>query len=110
MYFYLYHKDKKHKIVHEPRYFEYFINNKKHLYFPDFKIGNRYYEIKGDQYLEFYKNGKPKTLKHCSEKYKCMKDHNVILLWSKQIQKYIKYVNKIYGKSYIEQFRIDKNE
>lgn len=109
--FYIYHKDKKHKIEREPKYFSYIgSDSKEHLYFVDFKVGNKYYEIKGDHLIDFYKNGKIKTLKNNNEKYKCMKKHNVILIWSKQIKKYINYVNKTYGETYLEQFIIDKNE
>ena len=74
---------------------------------PDFKIGNKYYEIKGDQFLEFYKNGNPKTLKNNKEKYNCMKKHNVMLIWSKQIKKYIDYINNKYGDNYLDKFKVE---
>ena len=103
--FYIYHKDKKHKIMREPTNFSYIKNSETHLYFPDFKVNGKYYEIKGDNRLEFYKNGKVKTLKNDKEKYKCMKEHNVILIWSKQISEYLNYVEKVYGKRYLNEFR-----
>ena len=55
--FYIYHRDKKHKIEHEPNGFSYYFENEEHLYYPDFKINNRYYEIKGEQFIIRYKNG-----------------------------------------------------
>ena len=61
VYFYIYYKDNGSNIKHEPCSFEYFVNGKKHLYYPDFKVSNRYYEIKGEQFIERYKNGKIKT-------------------------------------------------
>ena len=104
--FYVYHKDKCHKIEREPTRFEYFENKKLKVYIPDFKVNNIYYEIKGDHYIEFYKNGKIKTLKNNKEKYKCMKKHNVRLIWSKQIEKYLKYVYNVYGKNFIDNCKI----
>lgn len=105
--FYIYHKDKGSKIEREPNSFDYIKNGVIHKYFPDFKINNKYYEIKGDQYLEFYKNGNPKTLKDNHEKFLCMKKHKVTLLWSKQIKKYIDYVCENYGKDYLDTFNIE---
>ena len=111
--FYLYHKDKGHKIIKEPCYFSYVYNKQVHHYFPDFKVGNRYYEIKGNQFLKFYKNGKIKTL-ICvydetlnglyNAKYKCMKQHKVKIITSVEIKKYLDYVNKYYE---IEKFKLN---
>ena len=110
--FYIYHKDKNHNIIrNKNKYFEYITKDKRiHHYYPDFKIGSKYYEIKGDQFITFYKNGKPKTLFESNEKYKCLKKHNVILLWSKQIKKYLNYIDNTYGKDYLKQFKIERNK
>lgn len=110
--FYIYHKDKKHKIIREPCFFEYFDhNNVSHYYIPDFKVGNRYYEIKGEQFIERYKNGKIKTLKDNKAKYNCMCKHNVIIIDKYKIKKYFSYVTKTYGEDYLDKFKIktDKN-
>ena len=114
--FYLYHIDKDHDIEREPCKFEYYVGNAKHYYFPDFRVGNKYYEIKGDHLIDFYKNGKIKTLKTLSkgvtteskEKYKCMKKHNVRLIYSKQIKKYIDYVESNYDKDFLDNLKVNK--
>lgn len=114
--FYIYHIDKCHKIKHEPCNFSYTYNKQDHYYFPDFKVNNKYYEIKGEQFIERYKNGKIKTLV-CpfdnslngiyNAKYKCMKKHNVTIIDGYKIQKYLEYVINKYGEDYLDQFRIE---
>lgn len=114
--FYIYHKDKGHKIKHEPCNFSYTYNNVEHLYFPDFKVNNKYYEIKGEQFIERCKNGNIKTLicpfdnsldKLYNAKYKCMKKHNVTIIDCNKIQKYLEYIIDAYGEDYLDQFRVE---
>lgn len=118
--FYIYHKDKGHQIHYEPTNFSYKYNKQYHYYFPDFKVDNRYYEIKGEQFIERYKNGNIKRM-ICpydsskndlfNAKYKCMKKHKVIIITLNEIQKYLNYIIKEYGNlDYLEQFRIKKNK
>lgn len=115
--FYIYHIDKGHKIDHEKFNFSYVYHNQKHLYFPDFKVNNRYYEIKGDQFLIRHKNGNIKGMicpfDHSKDdlynaKYKCMKKHNVIIVNNKKIKKYLKYITVVYGSKYLDKFKINK--
>lgn len=116
--FYIYHKDKGHSIIRTSKTFAYAYNKKIHCYTPDFKIGNRYYEIKGEQFLVRYKNGNIKGMK-CpfdkslnnlyNAKYKCMIKHNVIIIDYNRIQKYLKYVVKEYGLNYLSTFKVVKN-
>ena len=117
--FYIYHKDKGHKIEHESKCFSYDYNNKIHKYYPDFKVANKYYEIKGDQFLTFYKNGKIKGMRcpfdHIKDelfnaKYKCMKKHKVNIISNKKIKRYLNYIDKTYGKNYLEKFKNEKKE
>lgn len=114
--FYIYHTDKGHKIKHEPCNFSYTYKNIEHLYFPDFKVNNKYYEIKGEQFIERYKNGNIKTLmcsfdhsldKLYNAKYKCMKKHNVTIIDCNKIQKYLEYIIDTYGEDYLDQFRVE---
>lgn len=120
--FYIYHLDKGHniKIGSDIKNFSYECNNEIHYYFPDFKVNNKYYEIKGEQFIERYKNGNIKTLicpydrtkdKIYNAKYRCMKKHNVTIIDKYKIKKYFSYVIKTYGESYLDQFKIktDKN-
>ena len=114
LYFYLYHTLKKHKIIREPTIFYYPYNKEIHSYIPDFKVGNKYYEIKGDQFIIRYKNGKIRGMK-CpfdnsknelfNAKYKCMKKHKVNIISNEKINKYIEFVNKQCGVNFIEQFK-----
>lgn len=68
--------------------FEYFLNNKKHKYYPDFKIGDIYYEIKGwhrpdvDAKKEYF----PKNKKY------------ILIEGKKEIAKYLKYATDKYGR------------
>lgn len=113
--FYIYHLDKKHKIIrNETIYFLYKTKDGKlHRYYPDFILNKKYIEIKGDHFLRFYKNGNIRTLvnfeqtKELKEKFKCMKDNNIIILYSKTLTKYFKYIIKNYGSlDYLKQFKI----
>lgn len=71
-------------------YFEYMIENETHKYYPDFKIGKTYYEIKGAHYNKWeYKKEqfpKDKTL--------------VIIDGKKEIKPYLQYVEEKYGKEF----------
>lgn len=89
--FYVYYNDKGRKIEREPTYFEYYDKDgNKHSYFPDFKIGRKYFEIKGNQFLIKYKNGNIKTLINPynkvieNEKWKCIKSNGINLITEKK--------------------------
>ncbi len=73
-------------------------NNTQHVYIPDFKIGNQFYEIKGDQFVD--KNtGKwicpynRKNDKLYEEKYQCCILNNIIILYSCDYKKYLDYID-----------------
>ena len=118
--FYIYYLDKQHNIKHEPCNFSYTYNGEEHLYSVDFKVSNKYYEIKGNQFLTFYKNGNIKGMvcpyDHDKDdlyntKYKCMKKHKVNVVSDKEITKYLDYIEETYGSlDHLEQYRIDKND
>ena len=84
--------------------FEYELANgeTKH-YFPDFKIGDNYIEIKGDFLLN---EGKFKT---SEEKMNCIKE-NTILLLKQDLIPVFEYIHKTYGKKYLKQFQKKKME
>lgn len=118
--FYIYHLDKQHNIKHEPYNFSYTYNGEEHQYSVDFKVSNKYYEIKGDQFIMRYKNGNIKGMV-CpydrdkddlyNAKYKCMKKHKVNVISDKEITKYLKYIEETYGSlDYLEQYRINENK
>lgn len=109
LYFYIYCKDHNINIERNNDKFIYYINNIKHFYYPDFKIDNKYIEIKGDQF--FKKDGTMqnpfghKQDKLYEVKHQCGLKNNVIFLKEKDMKKYIDYVNIKYGKDYIKQFK-----
>lgn len=82
--FYLYHKYANQNIVRSTKQLEYFYNDEKHYYLPDFELNGQLYEIKGDHLFE--KLLQPNTLDNA--KYKCMLQNNVIILQSKEYSKY----------------------
>lgn len=108
-------------IFHPDESFEYESNNKKHLYFPDFRIGNdMYIEIKGDQ---FFKNGQMVCPYHGKQiddtkymllceifdaKYRCMLQNDVIILRYTEYCMFLLYVRRKYGNRYLSNFRVNK--
>lgn len=73
-------------------FFEYKIGDETHRYYPDFKIGETYYEIKGAHYnkWEYKKEQFPKD--------KVL----VIIDGKKEIKPYLQYVEEKYGKEFWE--------
>lgn len=88
--FVLYHLDNNIPIQRCKEFFEYEYNNQSHLYFPDFIVNNTYYEIKGYQ---------DETVFYKIEQFP--KNKNLIILYKKQIQPYLKYARDTYGKDFI---------
>ena len=88
---------------------EYTYNNKKHYYFPDFKIKNELYEIKADYFLDKNKNlknvYKTDNKEKLLEKTKCMKNNNVKILTYKDIKPILDYINEKYGKNFLKKFK-----
>lgn len=85
-------------------------DSKKHRYFPDFRIEDKYYEIKGDHFFNennelvfvYGKNkGKPDFCKH-----QCMIDNNVIILRKSNYDKFISYVKEKYGNNFLKKLKI----
>lgn len=109
--FYIYCKDHNLNIERNTDSFEYVVNNKLHYYFPDFKIDNTYYEIKGNQFLDEnigWKNPfntKDETFKF---KYQCAIKNNVIILYEKDYKKYLNYIKETYNPNYLSQFQLKK--
>ena len=100
-----------------PVKFEYFLLDKKHVYMPDFRIGDHYFEIKGDH---FFKDGKmicPYRRKDWTDefyysicavyeaKHQCMIDNDVTILMSSDYKFFIDYVAENYGREHISTFK-----
>lgn len=89
--------------------FSYTYQNKTYYYFPDFEIDGKYYEIKGNQFLT-EDNKWQNPFDHAQNdkyeaKHQCALQNNVIILYQKDYQKYIDYIETKYGKDYLKQFK-----
>ena len=87
---------------------EYFVDNKKHVYFPDFILPWGIIEIKGDQFID--DNGNliniyNKNDKTMIEKGKIMLKNNIYIISSNKIKYFIKYVKNKYGSDYLKRFK-----
>ena len=94
-------------------------DGKLHKYFPDFRVGNHYEEVKGNQFIRNdgtmyipYKKKTWSTKKHkevCENyerKRKCMLENNVMILSESDIRPYLQYVNATYGKKFMHECKI----
>jgi len=108
--FYVYYTDNNAKIIREPEPIKYLFNDEEHLYYPDFKIDDNLYEIKGDQF--FKKDGTMQNPYDHSQdalfeaKHQCAIQNNVIFIKQNEIKPYIKYVESKYGKNFKEEHKV----
>lgn len=105
--FYIYNLDLGKNIKRNTQGFEYFFKNKKHFYFPDFEIDNQFFEIKGNHFLNEETNTWCNPFDHSQNglyeaKHQCALANNVQIIYSKDCQKYIDYVEEKYGKNYFK--------
>ena len=105
----IYAQDHNENIIREPIKFAYYVDNKKHYYFPDFLYKNNLIEIKGLHLLTV-----DKKLKRCytnmdnaiiNAKQKCIEENNVIIWTKPDIQFALDYIKITYSKDYLKQFR-----
>lgn len=94
--FYIYLKDHNIRFEYHTEKFEYYWNNKKHYYFPDFKVFNTFVEIKSKFLYEKMLTENTKD----AAKYDCMKKHNVKIFLN--CDKYLAYVKNKYGDNFIK--------
>jgi len=103
IYFYAFLRDHNKKFEYHPKErFIYFKDGKKHEYRPDFKVEDKFIEIKGGQF--FNDRGEPFSPYDNNfwwEKYNCMKENGVNIISEKEIMPYRRYFYSKYGKSYI---------
>ncbi len=111
--FYIYHKDNGINIIrNKDLYFEYVYKEKTLKYYPDFIIGNKIFEIKGNQF--FNKNGQMINIFDRSNdeqyllKQKCAIENNVIFIDKIGIKKYIQYITNKYGYKYLRNFKVQE--
>lgn len=79
-------------------------DNKSHMYFPDFEVDGKLYEIKGSQFFTSgeFDGGIYKTPSYIY-KVQCIKDNNVTVVTD--VSKYLEYVYGKYGRKYLQQFK-----
>jgi len=89
--------------------FSYEFDGKIYMYEPDFKVGEKYYELKGDHFFD--ESGKminpydrTQDTKY-EAKHQCMMDNEVTILRSADYNRYVKYVEMVYGENYLKNFK-----
>ena len=86
--YYIWLKDNNINFEYHPKYsFEYEYNNIIHIYCPDFKINNEFYEIKGDMFFENEKMINPYNRNldgKMQAKYECMIKNHVKIIRNKE--------------------------
>lgn len=109
LYMYIWLKDSGIDFEFQPSYiFEYLgDDNKMHKYFPDFKIGDTYYDVKGGQLLN-EKNEPYNRLskKYWWEKYNACIEHGVKFLKFEDIKRCVEYVNSKYGNKFVKNCKV----
>lgn len=117
--FYIYHKDNNLNIERNTQIFKYWANEKEHDYTPDFKVNEKFIEIKGDFLWEFDENNnsffKGKDLEKEKQRQKCAIDNNVMILYEKDMKKYLDYCkkkfnNKLWYHDFLKNKEIKKEE
>ena len=94
--YYIWLKDHNIEFEYQPDIsFEYEYNGKIHKYFPDFKINNLFYEIKGGHLLK--KMLISNTLDNA--KYNCMLKNNITII--SDCAEYLNYIKEKYGKLFL---------
>ena len=111
--FYIWLKDNNIDFEYSPNiFFEYECDQKIWRYYPDFKVQNRFYEIKGDQFFEDKDPTKRMINPYDASqndryeaKHQCMLKNDVKILTSKDYVKYVHYVDEKYGCNYLKSFK-----
>ena len=117
--FYIWLRDSRIEFEYQPTtVFTYVFDGSKHKYQPDFKVGDIFFEIKGDHF--FSSDGKmicpfrPKDWsderyqEECAKyeaKHQCMLANNVVILTSSMYCIFELYVKSKYGETYLKSFK-----
>lgn len=95
LYYYFWLKDNNIDFSYNKKYHKQYLdsNGKAHYYFYDFKIGDKYVEIKGEQ---FFTNNKPISYSgyDWTDKYKFIKSEGIELIKSKRFDTDLKYMKE----------------
>lgn len=108
--YYIYLVDNNINFIYHPNIsFKYNYNNKEHLYFPDFLVGNELIDIKGDQFFDKdILNDNIYNIERSKARNKCIEDNNIKLIKRNDIKPIIKYITNKYGSKYLKTFKRKK--
>ena len=105
--FFIWLKDNNIEFEYQPNVsFEYEFAGKVHKYFPDFKVGDVFFEIKGDHFFKDDKMICP--YREYEAKHQCMLVNDVVILRNAEYAMFVQYVKDTYGSSYLMQFKTCK--
>lgn len=99
-------------IIHNKQGYEYYVDNIKHYYFPDFIYNGKIIEVKGDHMLTNgqlnlpWQNSNNKT----KAKMACMNYYNIEIWPYEKIKFALDFVKEYFGKNYLGQFKVNKNK
>lgn len=108
---YIFLQDNQSKFEYQPKIsFVYEFNNKQHILFPDFKINEILYEIKGDQFISSdgsWQNPYDHSQDGLYEaKHQCLITNNIQILYEEDYKKYMDYCkDKFNDKKWYLKFR-----
>jgi len=110
MIFHIWLKDNNICFVYQPNEgIQYEYNGKTHMYMPDFKVNEQLVEIKGSHLVK--EDGTwqcpydHKMDGQAEAKHQCALKNNVRIMYEDEYQKFIKYVEDKYGRTYLKQFK-----
>ena len=106
--YYIWLIDNNSNFIYKPEPIIYYVENIQKRYLPDFKVNDRYVEIKGNHLI----SQEGILIDHHGNKYfektKCLKDNNVLILSLNEIKPILTYVSKKYGDNYLSSFKYKK--
>ena len=125
--YYIWLSDVKVPFVYQPEeWFEFEYRGIKHRYFPDFKVYDRFFEIKGEQFFKVDDTGKETMInpyrnpewsdeeysRECEKyeaKHQCMILNNVTILRKNDYIVFVDYVKTRYGTNFLDSFKLKNN-
>jgi len=103
----IYAKDHNEYILREPVKYEYMYNDKIHAVYPDFYYNGKIIEIKGDHLYDKSSKFNSRNILKDKIKHRIEKENGVEFWFSEKCLPYVKYVEYIYGKEYMNLFYVD---
>ena len=102
--YYIWLKDNNIEFEYQPKPLYYEFEGKKHPYFPDFKVKNKFIEIKSDGLFKCMLTENTQE----NAKYKCMLENNVEIMKFEEMKPYIEYIEnktKLKYSKFIKQYK-----